>query len=552
MAVYIARIQKILNVVATPAEGGVLDANTTYYGKIFAYEKMNYSVNEIVATSPVSDEFTFTTDSTKKSASLTWDVPVSANCGALGYSIILTKVSGVYYNKEMWGNPVNYTQIISTNSYVVGSVAKFGNTNSSYNIPWLDPANKLPFGMTSIIDQGTIRVFARGAFTLQDIKNQADADGLSTHIYYDGLKTFAIFGGIKWFANDCAGVATSMTVLNHDIVFVCSSGVGSWEYNVTLNFGASNGTGGCSISNYSVYTVYDFYSLLRGVFNFYGCRINTYKYACFKSGASGINFYKCSLYFSAGCYVTGAPIIDNTIIGNPASGDNAYAPAYRKDIDFINMFIYSYKSFQTGVEKINCRMFNDAVYDIAAVQSDLYDAFYINCQFLTLAKVLRTENRARVYWQGIKGENTGIIFLALIKINSNPNTLVTIKDKDGNNAILYAKQSTGQQGAIIQNITTDSNGFAECYVKYRTMMKGQYVGSTTGTYISTETDYYPFEITLSKNGYETHTENNVAIYLEYILNVTLKTAKPIRYFSGGDIAVASSPENGSDAILERV
>lgn len=506
MAVKIARIEKILNVVATPVIGGLLSPSTTYYGVVFAVESQGgYGVNEVCALSPQSDEFTFTTDAVNKCVDMTWDVPVNNNVtGAIQYCIMLTTTSGVYYNKPCYGNPLCYTYLITTNSHTVGAVAAFANMRSGYNLPFVMksqvPTVKLGFGFEAIADEGLIRVYATGAFTLQDIKDQADADGLGDFVYYDGVSNFAIFGGMGWLNGDAGGYAYAY-ILDHNISFVCSSGMFCFDANVNLQFGEPTGTQGCNISNRAYYTVYDFYSLTKGSIVFSGCKIDTYKYQCFKGMGSGVVFFKSLLNFYMGLYSTSTPVIDNTLITRNGGTDQAYSGAYRKDMIFINCSIYFFTHSNMN-EYINCKMFTDYSWHIEMRQAlETYHQYIIDNEFYGIDKVMVANNRPIVRW-GEAGAAMLYVYNTLT-VNGAIGTEVTITDQFGDDAVLFEISGTGRPGNELANpVTIGATGEESFYVKTRRAQKGEYVGTSTDTSVSIWIDYYPFVVKFSLDNYQ--------------------------------------------------
>ena len=490
MSVKIAKIDKIENITATPANGGVLDENTTYYGVVFAVEDIGYGVNCGAALSPISDEFTFTTDTTDLSADVDWDVPASPNCQPIHYVIVLTKTSGYYYGKPTWGNPRGFGTI-DTNSYNVGGVAKNDDIDSGVNIPFVikdrDGADyKLPFSFQDIADEGLIRVFSQGNFTLQDVKDQAVADGVGDHVYYDGHSLFGIFGSFGWESGDANSTSTTLDVTNHTILFVQSSGIHCRDGNVTLNFGDSTGANGCNISNISYSTVYDFYYIRDGSINFYGCRIDTHQYASFKNG-SAFNFFKSLLYFERGCYVL-LPLIDVTIVTG-GGYDLPYSTDYRKKVTLVNTYAL-HRATMYNKEYINCGFFNDLSYDINPYGNyDEYPCQLIDCSFYSADEVMRPGNKPNL--------NPGILFdvdlYKTIKITTEPFASMIVTDKNDNLASLYDIEATGEIGSLANNpVTADGNGVIEYYILTNKAVETSWI------------DYSPFTFIISKSGYKTY------------------------------------------------
>ena len=121
-AVKIVQFNKITGVTATLQDGGSLAADTTYYVRVVAVESDDtYTLNTVNAQGEPSDEISFTTTETQKQADINWDAVTGNDIGAhYSYYVLISNVSGVYYNKK---SNKNYTGLATdiTTSYTISS-----------------------------------------------------------------------------------------------------------------------------------------------------------------------------------------------------------------------------------------------------------------------------------------------------------------------------------------------------------------------------------------------------------------------------------------------
>ena len=116
----------------TLVAGGTLDASTTYYFKVFAWD---YGINNTTRVSlnqgygslfsPYSDTFSITTDASNKSVSLTWDKAYKRNgvTEVDGYEVLVSKsdnFAAAQDNAKLSQSTVSYfTPATSTNAFTV-------------------------------------------------------------------------------------------------------------------------------------------------------------------------------------------------------------------------------------------------------------------------------------------------------------------------------------------------------------------------------------------------------------------------------------------------
>jgi hypothetical protein len=86
---------------STLLDGGSLEAETTYYFIVIAYDYNVYSPNSTYQNyhSAISEESSFVTTATKKSVKINW----INSAGATRYQILVTKVSGDYTGSAGYG-----------------------------------------------------------------------------------------------------------------------------------------------------------------------------------------------------------------------------------------------------------------------------------------------------------------------------------------------------------------------------------------------------------------------------------------------------------------
>lgn len=122
-----------------------------------------------------------------------------------------------------------------------------------------------------------------------------------------------------------------------------------------------------------------------------------------------------------------------------------------------------------------------------------------------------------------------------------------ISDADNNPISGASIIVTNKDGTEVINDTTDSNGLLEGNT---VLQLDQYHDATGGSSDSIETDYNPFEIIVTKNGYETY-HNKLNVLKARYLDIELKKAIDVMPVIGGKgVAVKVNKENyGNDRDL---
>jgi len=467
------------NIVPTVNAGGSLDANTTYYFRILASNNgatYNLHAREGVA----SAEQSFTTTATDRQVTITWDaVP-----GAGGYHVYLTKTSGDYAsNKSHVGGDYSYST--TTNSITISSENLY-DPRHLFTYP-----GTLPNGLDKNIGKALINF--TGTTTLQDIKDEMDAQGLANACFYDG-GVFELIGCIYLTGT----TAASLTEKNKTIIFI-NGGIRVDNPNATLTFGdydasTRRGYNGCTIYGLQ-------YGNRTGGYSygckFYGCTlkgewggvtklnkvINADSYCRLNYSSTSFNgarietmfntYADCSDVEVAGdgyrfsaldpCTIT-RPIIKNAYFQDELYGDSG------------TLLVVEGKIWGHWEGDLRCSRY-----------SGNGDSIFRDCVFER-----RGDNIPRVYWQSSYTNPFKIQFtldLTVVDRDNNPIEGAKVKIEDVN-----GDEVSGSP------FTTDANGNISQVLLSWIMTNpggGTYYNSTN------RTDYTPFTITISKTGYVT-------------------------------------------------
>ena len=174
------------NTASTMQAGGTLDASTTYYYRIIAYNlnRIGYRYPEF-RRSATSVEDSFTTTDTNKTADLSWD----AVDGATHYMVLISKDSGDYSGTDRIIPPSgNDYATTDTNSYTVSAPA-----TSNVKVSWSQTSSVKPGGFDQ--DQGNILVDLYGDCKLEDVYDAIVDAGYSDYVYWDRTN-FVLDGSI--------------------------------------------------------------------------------------------------------------------------------------------------------------------------------------------------------------------------------------------------------------------------------------------------------------------------------------------------------------------
>ena len=174
---------------ATLVDGGSLDPNTTYYYVIVAYFNNNvtpisYAVE--VYHGPISDEASFTTDTTNLSALIKWTNP-PGHTSLSRYQLLLTKVSGDYTSSGTYGmTTVEYISATMTDGAI-------GYTVTALSIVlWCVHSYQLVNDLLGGIDKalGILKVEFTGTstHTIQQVYDAIVSAGYSDYVRWNGYE----------------------------------------------------------------------------------------------------------------------------------------------------------------------------------------------------------------------------------------------------------------------------------------------------------------------------------------------------------------------------
>jgi len=210
--------------------GGQLVEDTTYYYVVIAFDALDQtpyaaSSAQLCYHSPRSEEDSFTTDSTNKSALITWNnVP-----GAARYNILVSTISGDYTSSSMYGDTAeNVGNIIDgSTGYTLTALSTTGYVHHSCQL-----VNNLPNNIDK--DLGILKVELTGADThdLKDLYDAIVASGFQDYAYYDGVQ-FTLKGTIECTGSDAGTLSDTKKKIT--IIRGCIS---QRNPNYTIQFGS--------------------------------------------------------------------------------------------------------------------------------------------------------------------------------------------------------------------------------------------------------------------------------------------------------------------------
>jgi len=171
------------NLTGTLVAGGSLDANTTYYFKVFAWDSGNTTTTRSTVTqqnrqvlSAYSATFSITTDATNRSVALTWDQVVKRNGTTQvdAYEVIISKADNFDTSKDtaLLSNSWYFIPTSYTNSATITGNPNIAVKNTKDGLPLMewDGASSASFESlyTALKADATYKDFARSLTSFQD------------------------------------------------------------------------------------------------------------------------------------------------------------------------------------------------------------------------------------------------------------------------------------------------------------------------------------------------------------------------------------------------
>ena len=552
MAITITRpISAPTGLTATLQSGGSLAASTTYYFVVIAYSTKYQSA--YAATRPyhsdISAEGSFTTDTTNKSAKITWTNSAEHDSNTR-YEIFLTTTSGDYTSSKGYACTGESMGSITsgTTGYTVTAVG-----TATYACHSCQSKNALVGGLSK--DLGIIKVYIDGetnTAALTAIYNAIVSAGFSNYVYWDGYR-MVLKGWIE-----TGGTGSGEYLITNKELILYKGGIYCDNPNQIIRFG--KWTSDVIGADYTVGSNIDIQNSrfpLKSNYNtlkIYGCRVSktnslvrtlseTSNFAWYTGGASNSICYDVSEMKDS--------ILDynlrgtTTVIKDLKCGFDNNIPnnyLYRLKIYYLpNMAYYAgHKMYACDFnhERTTGSSLGFCLYRPAA--GDTYYTDFYDCNFN-----LHDDNIPDSFTWWIYAPQTiatgwfQFNYSLKLKVldeqgNAIEGATVSVKDKDGNAATwiehdgTYDKTVTGTTYST--NRTTDSNGEIDYYLQaYKVSHDTSDHGDGVTEYYShayIKTDKYPYTMTISKSGYKTYkstfdhiAKNEMTITLDKVKNL---------------------------------
>jgi hypothetical protein len=531
---------------ATLQEGGSLQANTTYYFIVIAYDQAYYSpqnLNVFCYHSPISQEQSFTTTETHKSVRINWtNAP-----GATRYQILLSTVSGNYTNSGGYGTTAETIGNLitsGTTGYVVTALS-----TEIYAFHYIQTVNNVVGNISKNL--GLIKVDFSGiqTHTLDQVHTAIVAAGFTDYVYYDGYN-FILKG---WF--NCDGTDGGNLIVESKRLIFLKGGIANKNPNYIMRFGrwTSDLVGAsypytCSID--IVNSRYPIYGNSEGNLRIYGsvvtfgqARLTTLtetKNITFFIGNGNASLSRIVNEFRDSILAVQGRSMESVIKDLKWAQLNNFGnfPHIRLKIwTTTNMPYYKGGTFYncdfvTFPTPLQIYAGSSGVYQTAGYYTDFYD-----CNFPSYPEGMigfpyfryTTLDADHLYSNAYVNINYSLK-LKVIDTNGNPVSGVLITGTDANgNAIEFIEQNGYDRlvtGNKYLNLLTGETGEVDYYVKsYKIELNPANIQYPNSTDII-KTNYYPIKIIFSKDGY-----NEYSIIID-VLNkkteavVTLENTKP--------------------------
>lgn len=509
---------------ATLQNGGSLLPNTTYYYVVIAYSTIYLTANiDNAGTyhSPISTEGSFTTDTVNKSVKINW-TNVS---GAVRYQVLLTKTSGDYTASGGYGG-IAGDSIGNISDGVTGlTITSISTSNvacHSYQMK-----NNLLGNLPK--HTGTIQVDFSGSSNYTDLKTVYDAiisAGFSDYVYYDGYNFY-----LKGFFTSSSGTG-SLVVYAKRISFLRGGLVNTGTF--VFQFGrwisdiyGADYYNGCDID--VCFSRKAFFSRTSNTLRLYGCRYSygksllttipeTLSFIYYMGGASDMVSYYVD-GFKDSIISSGLRSYTSNVIDAKFSYKNNFGNEYHNRAKILDMVLLPYSTTPKGF--YNCNFVSNAALQFYSGVGGGYNTSGHNCNFYDNLFPYFPNNMVDIGY--LKYTSLDVsdptsnqyitifhsINLSIIDDTGTTVSGVTIQAIDGNNdpAVWVEHDGTIDRYTTGNTYTTDrisdSNGKIDYYLKAYKLELNPANTTYPISYDTIKTNYYPYTIIVSKEGYET-------------------------------------------------
>ena len=507
---------------ATLQAGGTLAASTTYYYVIASYYDKYISPgssNRFGYHSEISAEDSFTTDSTNKSALINWTNCTEHNAGTTRYQIFLTTTSGDYTDSRPFATS-NYENVGTitdgTTGYTITGVSTWAGVYHSCQLT-NDFINNIDR------DTGVIKIdLSGGTYTLQTIYNAIVSAGFSNYVFWDGYN-FTLKGWIVTSGTDSGSFVTEQK----NIVFI-KGGIHCANPNYIVRFGrwwsdvvGANYLYACKID--LQHSRYPFRSMYDGVLQVYGCIVSKGHSRILTLGEPLVESY----YTGSGQLYQGYDIseIKDNILGVNIRSISSRVKDLKVGIgnNFSNYPMFRLKvytgsttmPYTTGAKLYKIDFLIDQIHrHYVPAAGNTFWVDYFDCTFPLSPNELLEAGYMTSYGTLTSDSYFQVNYSINLNIidadgNAIEGATVDIVDSNGDSAVYiehdgtFDKEVTGDTYNTPR--TTDVNGDMNTYYikAYKVnLAPDNTIASSSCTNIIT-TNYYPFNILVSKGGYKT-------------------------------------------------
>jgi len=557
-------ISEVSGITYQLVSGGDLEPNTTYYFIVIAYANTYFSPFYRTERgdgfhSDISEEVSFTTTTTERSVQINWVNPPEHTLNTR-YQILITKTSGDYTNSGGYGTTIE----------TVGDLMKDGNVGFllTYESEEIYMIHSIQSTNTQTISNhlGIICVDIDGGVYTNPLKNIIDEiinTGFGDYINYEYDYHLTIKGWIR-----TTGTGTGSATFYGKTINFYRGGLFINNPNFSMIFGLwlddinkADYTQGCSLDFVNSRAVIS--ASYQNTLFINGCKITSDK----SRNKTNSENKDITYYFGTYSQIINRWIdgIKDSIIGTDfrtTYGDtkdlkirylNNWSDYNNYRLDIMRNATLSYSNM---VRWYDCRLLDNSssgkhlkIYQ--PTNGNIYRTYFYNCYYpyyednIPVFSYNLTIPQSSGYTQQHYGLN-----IKVSDENGNPLSGVTISLKDKNNDdgvfIEYEqtidKDVTGNE--FTGSVLTDVNGEISYYLKsYKVILnpENEEIGNNITNII--KIDYYPYYITIEKDGYETHTTTLLTHLRETNFDVTLKKQVPLMVDNTGKVHIKLNPKN---------